>query len=127
MNKVLNLILSFVVFFVGWKLFPETFQFSGAGAVVIVSLIRYIVGTLLGFALILGFLATTLSGSVKGFVTMIVLMFASVFMFNIIYILIASKVYSGFTFNGGVGTLILTSIALSLFSVDVKTNKESNN
>lgn len=127
MNKVLNLILSFAVFFVGWKLFPEIFQFRDAGAVVIVALLRYIIGAAISILLVIGFLATSLTGSIKGVILMVVVSLATVFLFNIIYILIASNVYAGFTFGGGAGALVLTSIALSLFSVDVNSKSKSSN
>ena len=45
-----------------------------------------------------------------------------VFILNIVSILLISKFYSGFTFNGGIGALLLTALALGLFSVDVNTN-----
>ena len=126
MKKVLNLLLTFAVFFGGWKIFPEIFQFRDLGAVVITVLIRYAISAVYVLIIMLiGFYAV-MSQNWKA-IMFLIFAILGVFILNIVSILLISKFYSGFTFNGGIGALLLTALALGLFSVDVNTtnNKQT--
>ena len=124
MKRVLNLLLTIAVFFGGWKLFPDVFWFENAGAVVITVLIKYIVSFLLGILLV--FVAFSLMAALSNKVGMLILLFSILFLAvlfsNMIEVWLISKLYSGFQFNGNMLALFLTGLALSIFSVDVKSN-----
>lgn len=126
MKKVLNLLLVFAVFFGGWKLFPDIFQFRDLGAVVITVLLMYAVHIVYGLLIFLVAFLTMTSRSWKLGVVMIISILG-IFFLNIISILLVSKFYSGFNFNGGFVALILTALALGLFSTDVNVNSNSSN
>ncbi len=126
MKKVLNLLLTFAVFFGGWKIFPEIFQFRDLGAVVVTILLKYAISAVYVLIIMLIGFCTLTSQNLEA-IRFFIVAILGVFILNIVSILLISKFYSGFTFNGGMDALLLTALALGLFSVDVNTtsNKQT--
>lgn len=124
MQKVLNLLLTIAVFFGGWKLFPDVFWFESTGAVVITVLIKYGISLLLGILLVVVtlILAAAFMDSPGKMILLFIGLFVVAFLSNMLEVWLISKLYSGFQFNGGMLELLLTGFALSLFSVNIKSN-----
>ena len=115
MRQILDVGLKFLVFFIGWILFPDIFQFRDFKAVIVTTLLLIFVSILV-MLIVAGFLLATDSEA------MLVVAFIVALLLNAISIVLISAFYQGFHFGGGLKELALTSVALSIFTITGKNN-----
>lgn len=116
MRQILDVALKFLVFFLGWILFPDIFQFRDFKAVIVTTLLLIVVSILV-MLIVVGFLLATDSEA------MLVVAFIVALLLNAISIVLISAFYQGFYFGGDLIALALTSVALSVFTIaDKKDN-----
>ena len=110
MRQILDVGLKFLVFFIGWILFPDIFQFRDFKAVIVTTLLLIVVSILI-MLIVAGFLLATDSEA------MMVVAFIVSLLLNAISIVFISAFYKGFHFGGDLIALALTSVALSVFTI----------
>lgn len=116
MRQILDVGLKFLVFFIGWILFPDIFQFRDFKAVIVTTLLLIVVSILI-MLIVAGFLLATDSEA------MMVVAFIVALLLNAISIVLISVFYQGFHFGGGLKELALTSVALSVFTIAGKNDE----
>lgn len=110
MRHILDVGLKFLVFFIGWILFPDIFQFRDFKAVIVTTLLLIVVSILI-MLIVAGFLLATDSEA------MMVVAFIVALLLNAISIVLISAFYQGFNFGGDWKALALISVALSVFTI----------
>lgn len=115
MRQILDVALKFLVFFIGWILFPDIFQFRDFKAVIVTTLLLIVVSILI-MLIMAGFLLATDSEA------MLVVSFIVALLLNAISIVLISAFCQGFHFGGDFIALILTSVAFCIFTIDRKDN-----
>lgn len=132
MKQVLKLVFTFLVFYLGWKWFPDIITFTGVPAVAITTLLFF----LISIPYMLFFVALVIVGIIMacmrdkysiGFeILTIAICVVSMFLYSVVAIILLSKFYSGFTFTGGIFALILFAFALALVNTETKNSKSND-
>ena len=132
MKRVLKLVFTFLIFYLGWEWFPDIITFTGIPAVAVTTLLFFFISIpyeLLFIALIIVNITMvyTYDKYPIGFgILTIILCEVSMLLYSIIAIMLLSKLYSGFTFTGGIFALILFAFALTLVNTDPKNPKNND-
>lgn len=113
MRQILDVALKFLVFFIGCILFPDIFQFRDFKVVIVTTLLLIVVSILV-MLIVTGFLLATDSEA------MLVVAFNVALLLNVISIVLISVFYQGFHFGGDLKALLITSVALSIFTITGK-------
>lgn len=130
MKRVLKLVFTFLIFYLGWKWFPDIITFTGIPAVAVTTLLFFLISIpyeLLFIALIIMSMVYIYDKYPVGFgILTIILCEVSMFLYSIIVIMLLSKFYSGFAFTGGIFALILFAFVLAFVNTDTKNSKNND-
>jgi len=118
MRNILNLLLTGVVFWVGNEYFNEYISILDTKTLIIATLLMFGIGYLFSWLMLISMTSIVVG---IGCITTPIL-FLAIFILTPIKLLLLDKYLVGFNING-FWTYILLTIALSIFSISVKTNR----
>lgn len=110
MRQILDVGLKFLVFFIGWILFPDIFQFRDFKVVIVTTLLLIVVNIAIMIILV------TMCAAIDSD-AMMVIAFIVALLLNAISIVLISVFYQRFHFGGDLKALLITSVVLSIFTI----------